>query len=467
MKFIIVHTCNINHRLWGLISCHFIRNTWLTCISALMICTLRGQEPLTARDREPLETASLNEQIMALPVWDTHNHLAGESFKAQNFWELGHYFWFRRELEAAGYPRNAMDLPEAERAEAFMNALALTANTTWTQVFRQSMVDLFGIELNEPEDIFRINERLVETREDPDWSAKVLDRIGVKRLSIQWRARNMDNGLHEIKDRHHYYAIFNPCSDEDLGNIIRTRNATKAAEKILEEKKAELDEYLANGVRVFRFRMHVETTDQGDVMEKPGLSRREKNIWKIQQYLSHSVLEYMNDKNVHLQLFFGLGGGLMPANDHDQMQEWGPLFKKYDGITFELFTASHIQSMNMVQAARSYINVYPAGLWWLTYRRSLFLDSMQYRIEALPACRSAIVATDARRVEWVYIKTLMLKRVLVEFMEQQVVDGWLTQEQAVEAARWWLFDTVWALYEGNGEVGEIGSHSLHILHRES
>jgi hypothetical protein len=42
----------------------------------------------------------------------------------------------------------------------------------------------------------------------------------------------------------------------------------------------------------------------------------------------------------------------------------------------------------------------------------------------------------------------MQKRVLAEFMEKQVADGWLTEEEAVQAARWWLYDSVAALYEG-------------------
>ncbi len=338
-------------------------------------------------------------------------------------------------------------MSEQERAEAFLKALELSANTTWNHVFRQGIKDLFDVTLETPEDIFEINEILKETREDPDWSARVLDKIGVKRLSIQWRARNHDNGLHEIKDRHHYYAMFIPARGDDIRTIREAANSREAAENVLAEKKAKLDEYLANGVRVFRFRMQLESNDQGNLMSKPDLSWDEEDAWKIKQYLTHSILEYMNTRNVHLQLFFDVSR-MLPVNQVDQVLGWDPLFGKYDGITFELFAASHIHSLDMVQVARNHTNVYPAGMWWLTYRRSQFLENMQHRIEALPACRSTFVASDARRVEWVYIKLLMQKRVLAEFMEKQVADGWLTEEEAVQAARWWLYDSVAALYEG-------------------
>jgi len=405
----------------------------------------------------PQTSGPLAERIMALPVWDTHNHLTGPFFKAQDFYDLGHYFWFLRELNAAGYPGlppksdDGDPLPdplsEQERAEAFLKALKLSANTTWSQVFRQGIRDLFGVELETPEDIFEINEILKQTREDPEWSAKVLDNIGVKRLSVRWHARNRENGILEVDDRLHFYEIINPCGREDLGAIISARNSGEAAAEVLEKKKTQLDNLLADGVRVFRFRLNVTNSDQGSLMEKPDITRIGNDLWRIRQFLTHSILEYLNDKDVHLQLFFQVSR-LLPVNDPDRVLDWDPLFEKYDGITFELFAASHIHSLDMVQVARNNRNVYPAGMWWLTYRRSQFLENMQHRLEALPASRSTFVASDARRVEWVYLKILMQKRVLIQFMEDQVADGWLTEDQAVEAARWWLFDTVAALYEG-------------------
>ena len=53
-------------------------------------------------------------EILALPVFDTHTHLGerGVHVPAQNVWDILHYFWFFRELVAAGYPANARDLPE-------------------------------------------------------------------------------------------------------------------------------------------------------------------------------------------------------------------------------------------------------------------------------------------------------------------------------------------------------------------
>ena len=40
------------------------------------------------------------ERIMGLPVFDTHTHLIGDRLGARDFWEIAHYFWFYRELQA-------------------------------------------------------------------------------------------------------------------------------------------------------------------------------------------------------------------------------------------------------------------------------------------------------------------------------------------------------------------------------
>ena len=60
---------------------------------------------------------SFTADIFSLPVFDTHTHLniPGVPITAQSVWDVVHYFWFLRELQAAGYPAQPDDLGVDER----------------------------------------------------------------------------------------------------------------------------------------------------------------------------------------------------------------------------------------------------------------------------------------------------------------------------------------------------------------
>jgi hypothetical protein len=54
-----------------------------------------------------MSQTSLCDEIMRLPVIDTHTHLVGDKLNAADFWEIADYFWLNQELQSAGYPANA------------------------------------------------------------------------------------------------------------------------------------------------------------------------------------------------------------------------------------------------------------------------------------------------------------------------------------------------------------------------
>jgi len=96
----------------------------------------------------------------------------------------------------------------------------------------------------------------------------------------------------------------------------------------------------------------------------------------------------------------------------------------------------------------------PGGLWWFNFRASTYRETMRYRLEALPASRCTLLASDARCIEWVYCKTLVVKRLLAEFLSDQLERGWLDQDTALYVAREWLHDAAARLYRGDGsQVG--------------
>jgi hypothetical protein len=398
----------------------------------------------------------LHDRIMALPVWDTHNHLrGGDRLAAKDFWDIGHYFWFRRELEAAGYPRNADELPEDARAEAFIQALDLARNTAWNQAVRRSMKELFGIELTDAASIEALNRRVARTHRDPQWAKQVCERAGLAKLAID----SLDTARYgSIADRVRPVPIYDPLSKGGLQRLVEAKNQKQAVDKAVAEIRERLDEYEARSIRALRVPWLFEGGD-GLVTDVPKLARTGNAERQVKQFVAHAFFRELDRRKLHLQIFVGVepptpgykprtkAHGHRPVNDTARIKRMHDVFDQYAGCTFELFNAAELSSMDLVQAARIYTNVCPGGLWWFTFRPSVYRANMQCRLEGLPACRATLIATDARCIEWAYIKTMLVKRLLAEFLCGQVRRGWLDEKSALSAARWWLHDTAAGLYE--------------------
>ena len=94
-----------------------------------------------------MEYQEFFDAILPLEVWDTHTHLRGAALAARSFWDVGHYFWFLRELLAAGYPAGYRSLSEDERIAAYVRAYHATRNTSMHWVVERIFRDLYGLEI--------------------------------------------------------------------------------------------------------------------------------------------------------------------------------------------------------------------------------------------------------------------------------------------------------------------------------
>jgi glucuronate isomerase len=139
-------------------------------------------------------------------------------------------------------------------------------------------------------------------------------------------------------------------------------------------------------------------------------------------------------------------GGSFPKNDTSRITDLYKFFRKYPKCRFELLSAADGNSMDVIQAAIGNKNVYVGGMWWYNFRPSMYKLSMQYRFEALAPEKCVLIASDATCIEWCYAKVLLVKKLLAEFLNEQVRNGWIDREQAIYTAKTWLYDAPAAYY---------------------
>ncbi|MGG1551944.1 glucuronate isomerase [Paenibacillus ferrarius] len=382
-----------------------------------------------------LTKETFTEQIMHMPVLDTHTHLVGDRLCAADFWEIAHYFWLFREMQAAGYPENAAELPEEERITAFLDAYKATRNTLMNIAFTHICQDLYGIEPKDRESVLALDAAIQQSSQQAGWAQSVADRMHARGFVVNIPEHADFQGMREP-------AILLPRIDGRIGEWTRTVAASsdpaKSFADIREALASLLDTYQAMGCRgIMTTLPRIALSANQPISLAPGCSRDEVTV-----QLLHEIGAGAAQRGMLVQLFLGVErswcGTAVPANDPERILKLTALFERY-ACPFELVVASEINNLDIVQAAWNFPNVHVGGHWWFNFRSSTYRDSMQYRLEALPAIKSSLIVSDARCIEWSYGKIKVIKRLASEFLWQQIEAGWIEQETALQIGEDWLY----------------------------
>ncbi len=390
-----------------------------------------------------MKRTEFREQIAALDVWDTHTHLIAGELAAADFWDIGHYFWYLRELKAAGYPSNAGDLPEKQRAEAYAEAFAATRNTSMHWVVCEIFRNLYDLEITDAHSILQANEAVKASASDPDWPVQVLDRLGIRRIVVN------------IPEHAPFEAALGvscvlPRIDGDVKSwiqaLMEADDPAAAGEDIRHQAL-----HHASNIAASRF-TGLMTSFGGPCAPTAEIPDLTKPLSQAQAcaFVLDAVCRAAESNGLFVQFFLGMERGfssqITAHSRTDRIQCLHGLFERYD-CEFDLVLASNLNNMDAVQAARMFTNVHVGGLWWFNFRESSYADIMQYRIEALPACKSSLVASDARCVEWCYGKICLVKRLLADFLYDRIERGLLDEDDALWVGRQWLYDAPKQLFE--------------------
>ncbi len=387
---------------------------------------------------------SLHADILACDVWDTHTHLQGNSLAARDFWEIGHYFWLLRELRAAGYPDDMQQAAPKDRAKAYADAFEATRNTAMNRAVRRTMRDLYGLTITDAASVLEADEAVRESAERDGWAAEVFDRCGVRRVVVNVEDDAEFGALSHI-------SCFVPRIETRITAWTDAIVNADAPSDMAPEVAAQIDRFAADlsgqGVRGVMASLGewCARTAGGQALQ-PGAGPD-----AAKTFVMHQIAGAASRHGLFVQLFLGMESGwsgqVAAHNRADRILALHGLFEQYE-CNFDLVLATNLLNFDAVQTARMFSNVHLGGLWWFNFRPSTYTEVMQYRLEALPPRKSAIVASDARCVEWCYAKVMLVKELLAEFLGGQVERGRLDEADARWVARQWLHDAAERLYTG-------------------
>lgn len=388
-----------------------------------------------------MDRSQWHQEIETLPVFDTHTHLnmPGVPIPARDFWDIAHYFWFQQELWSVGYPTDPDALPEGERIECFVDALHASRNTVWNGIVREMFRNLYGIDLVGAASVHEADAAVRASFQNPDWPRQVIDRLAIRKIAVNNLA---DADYPELPG----VGVAVPSKGElDRAawsdTILAADHRNQATQAALAALQADVGRLYARGIRGMR----VDLTP----LQQPGMialpdelpTNPDKAI--IDAWLTHALLGALGERGMFAQFFIGISSvsnrSSMAINDPTCIPALYPLFERHT-CDFEIVVGAPQMNLDAAQAARIYPNVYLGGLWWYNFRSSTYRQTMQVRLEAVPASKSSIVASDARCIEWCYGKILLVKRLLADFLFDQIENGWIDRDTALWVAREWLRD---------------------------
>lgn len=383
------------------------------------------------------------EEILRVPVFDTHTHLnmPGVPVPAQNFWDIGHYFWFQEELWSVGYPRNAMDLPEDARIRRFVAAFGALRNTTWHLIVRRIFGDLYGVDLSDAESVRRADAAVRARSQAADWARSVIDRLAIRRITVNNVAQADYPELPGVGVAVPSWSEFRAWT-EKLIQADDPRTVGEQARQVIAQTVAA---HVKAGIRGMRVEADpFEISGRAAVNAPDELPADRVDPVQAATFLTHALFRALSEHGMFAQIFLGIKRDVgahtaMAVNDPRRITNLYPLFERY-ACDFELVVGAPQNNLDAAQPARIYPNVYVGGLWWYNFRPSTYNHALQVRFEAVPARKSSIIASDARCIEWCYGKILLVKMLLADFLYEQITHGWIDREGALWVAREWLHD---------------------------
>ena len=384
---------------------------------------------------------SLRQDIFNLSVIDMHNHLDtnpdDESIVAKDFWDIGEYFWVRRHLWSAGYPKDTEKLSFDIRAKEYIRALERAKNSIWVRALKRGIKDLYNAELSSERDVYALDEIIKEKANTAGYGENIAQRARLKKFVINGNGKKKFGNLSDMAV--HIESIDNQITE--WSNRLLKKEDVR--ENIFEFIKALKDKNIA-GIRITVGKMDGFTYRQNIIF--PNMTYDDAFI-AVMHYLSMACEKY----DVFIQLFLGVTTDISdipgPFNDGLGVAKLYGLFEKYNCI-FTIVTSSQGQNIDVINAANVFSNVQADGLWWYNLRPSSYRECFEQRLEELPSIRSSIVATDAYVIEWCYIKLLLIKETLFEFMQGEVQKGHIDTEMALKVSSDWLFGSAEELLKG-------------------
>jgi glucuronate isomerase len=400
----------------------------------------------------------LNEFINTIPMVDIHSHIDASHPHAKNPRDILFYHYIATELRSAGMPFELIspDIPTDEAVKNVLPFLPLIRNTSTYWYFVKMLKELYCFEhdeinrrnqkglleaiyegskqasrfkwiLSEKAKIektfltFRHDE--AEPQYDPTFfvGALRLDPLtsNLNRTSIEGLGKATNTSIESIDD-----------FTDSLGDLFKKFSRCVAATVSFQPENSFTNPTKPEAAGAFR-----------SLLKDSKLTPKERQT--LSSFALHSVLSLTEKLGFVFQVMLGakrpVAGAAPPDYAITGFESYTvssicPLFNEFDGLKFDVITASPLMSHQLAVVAKNYPNVHVSGYWWYAFYPTFIKQFLRERLQILPRNKSNGFFSDAYVVEWSYAKSIMVRLQVATVLAEMVDDGYITMDLAKELA---------------------------------
>ena len=150
---------------------------------------------------------------------------------------------------------------------------------------------------------------------------------------------------------------------------------------------------------------------------------------------------------VQIFLATGVVSGLsFPLADPCLLSSLIAFLSRYPKVPFEVYTVVEGFTQPLGLLAKYRRNCHLGGCWWFCQFPEIMARTYSLRLDMIPASKWTAFFSDAYAAEWIVGKMALTRKELTKALALKVVDGYMTEEDALVTAREVLFETPCRIY---------------------
>jgi hypothetical protein len=435
-----------------------------------MMTTVSNFEQSSVLKKESVTLNTLAQHIQNIRIIDGHEHLIPQKDRQKmnaDFFDLLHYV--RSDLITAGmspaFFENGNTMSDEEKAEVFLEYWNKTKNTTYAQMLRWAVEDLYGMNDWTKEGVVALSAKVRQASQDPSLYHRVLkEKAGIDLAFTLIFTTKVDFDLFRpVMFMDHTFKL---RSLQDITSVEKVTGTTihefedylKAVDKLVERYVNEGMAATKIGAAYWRT-LHVEKPTLQEAAKvfnqlktfHLGESLSQQEAKPLQDYIIHRIIQRSIDFEVPIQIHTGhqepsvsLNGNMVT---NSKVTDLIPLLLEYKKAKFVLLHGGYPYYHEFLSIVKNFTNVYADLTWCYILSPTATKQLLCQIIEMVPQNKIIGFGGDYSQVEGTYAHAKLARKVLTEVLTAKVESKDLTEQEAREFADHILRNNLIELYK--------------------
>ncbi|MFK8113732.1 MAG: glucuronate isomerase [Rubripirellula sp.] len=424
---------------------------------------------------------SIYEAIASIRLIDPHTHINPHAPASDTLADLLGYHYYTELAHSAGMPKAEIEEPGLDPRELVgrlvrnLGPIENTAQYRWLVEICRNFFGFDGDRIDESnwETIYDSAERQMRMAE---WPQMVLDQSNVQAVFL---TNDFDDdlagfdtdtyipclrtddlvfhlGKHEVRER------LSRCTGIELDGSLGS---------LRESLNQRFEHFVSRGARACAISIPPSfepsrvsdgraETALSEVLRK-GVQADPSHLAALSKRVFWTLAELCDQYRIPFDLMIGVNRGVYADgvfqgqdlyDSRVSLIQYKELFNAFPEVKFPVSVLASVTNQELVSYAWIFPNVITNGHWWYSNTPSFIARDAAARLEAVPQTKQIAYYSDAYKLEFVWPKFDMYRRILSGILADQFVinQGW-SEERAVELARQVLRDNVDEIFPPRSE----------------